>query len=209
MTDGYKSVDELEQYADQYPDHKAIVKWIEDGVAYYIVHVQMFESAEEREKAEAYSREMFGNLFEMLGEMTGGHFNPDQIRLPDDYYNGYVRFKEMPLSGSKFLDYVPVHGGITYGQRSPDGSYVYGFDTNHAGDANHPDIQSTEWLENECRTMSRGIMAAVRYEQQYIAAKDEDGKKAVLIAFLKYMSEEFGAKGVGTGALLNILSGDL
>lgn len=207
--DGYKNIEELEQYENEYPDNKAIARWVEDGVAYYIVHIQMFNSAEERAESEAFAYKMFGELIDTLEKISGGAFNRDSIRLPNDYYNGYVRFREMPLSGSKFMAYVPVHGGITYGKRGYDGSYIYGFDTNHAGDTKHPDIQSTEWLENECRKMGRSIMASVKFENEYLNAKNENEKKAVLAAYFKYMEEEFGSSEIGTEALLNILSGDL
>lgn len=51
---------------------------------------------------------------------------------------GYARFASRPVKEPGYkgiLVYVPVHGGITYAQEAPNGSFVYGFDCGHASDS--------------------------------------------------------------------------
>ena len=111
------------------------------------------------------------------------------------------------VSGSRFLDFVPVHGGITYGDRREDGSYIYGFDTNHAHDSTNPDIRNTDWLKEQTARMGFGIQAAARYEQAYMACKTAEERRTVVNNYFEYMQEEYGGDAVvGIGAILTMLT---
>ena len=198
---GYKDLQELEQYKDEYPDNQACMTWIENGVAHYIVSRQMFETAEERDASMEMAKEMLGGLMESVEALTG----KPMPSLPMDFYNGYVRFKEMPLSGTDFHNFVPVHGGITYGNRSGDGSYIYGFDTNHANDATNPNIKSTDWLKQQCENMSFGIQAAAKYEQEYMKASCSQERIQAIQKYIDYIRQECDGAEIGIGGLLTLL----
>lgn len=127
---------------------------------------------------------------------------------------GYVRFPKRPVQaeGHKgLLTYVPVHGGITWAEDSPDGSMVYGFDCGHASDHlldRNPEQYAADfeermkkfdqtkdpkwlmprvkprtfrWLKQQCYIMAAGIRAAARYEQAYIEAGDDRQARANVI----------------------------
>lgn len=182
----YESEEELAQYSEEYPDKDSLKTWIKDGVACYIVHNEIIPMKDR----EAYR--------EMLKWISF------------DFYNGYCRFKKMPLSGGRFQDYIPVHGGITFGSRASDGSYVYGFDTNHYSDSINPDIKSTGWLTAQCETLACGLWVASEYEGQYLKAKSQEEKAIVIDNYRTYMREEFDSDGdLGFGGMINFLGGDL
>lgn len=77
-----------------------------------------------------------------------------------DHYCGYCTFPQRPVREqgySGFLEYVPVHGGITYTSQELDGKMTYGFDCAHSGDDKNPDCQDEKWLSAEAERMAEAI----------------------------------------------------
>lgn len=72
------------------------------------------------------------------------------------YYCGYCT---LPFNKSThdIEDKVYVHGGITFKQRNPDGTWTFGFDCAHYGDEHHPELQDENWLKEECENMARQL----------------------------------------------------
>lgn len=129
-----------------FPENKAEQVWEEDGLKFSIVRVDAGLPPELMET-----------------------FKDSQIRM--HHYNGYVRFPSRPFREKKYdgiVAYVPVHGGITLAEEDADGSMVYGFDTNHAGDKEREDdLDNQVWLIHECRKMGEAIRILRRYERRY------------------------------------------
>lgn len=162
-------------------------------------------------------------------------------RHPDfKHWRGYVRFPNRPLKEPGYrgiVTYVPVHGGVTWAEDSPDGSFVYGFDCNHAWDRKDGTLQghaermrkfirtrnladpegtpirrTRKWLTAQCESMAAGIRVAVRFEDAYIAAAGDSQQRALILdQYRAYLRTE----GLGTvaqepvGVMLNLLSGQL
>lgn len=136
---------------------------------------------------------------------------------------GYVRFPVRPVKETRYggiLQYVPVHGGITYAEDSPDGSMVYGFDCGHAQDRRwlsseefkrrlkrfkrgktrrgrthmllgEPIRRTRRWLWQQCETMAGSILVAAQFEDAYLASEGDQYKRAaVLDKFHEYLSRE-------------------
>jgi len=77
------------------------------------------------------------------------------------YHCGYVTFLHCPAPYEGYggvLEEVDVHGGITYAEKKPDGSYTYGFDCAHWNDENRPLLQDIDWLTQECERMAAQII---------------------------------------------------
>lgn len=211
----FKDLSELDKYADEYPDKDACKVWIEDGVAMYLVHRDIYEGMSPDERAQA--RKMGEDFSKVLQEIIDGSRIGDWwkgddflklMRPREQFYNGYVRFKEIPLINTKLQDFVPVHRGISYAEGFADGSYVYGFDTNHVGDGSNPDISSTEWLMNECRKLAKGLIVAGRFESDFCNAEPHN-RIHIVQKYVDYMNEEFDMEDLGFGAMMRLLSGDL
>ena len=132
---------------------------------------------------------------------------------------GYVRFPKRPVREQGYegiLDYVPVHGGITYAEEDEDGSMVYGFDCAHAGDREGEEnwrlVSDPEWVKAEAERMALGIEVAAKYEERYLLAGANEDKAAVIDEY----HAELEAAGVdrrpayqSMGMMLNLLSGQL
>jgi len=198
---GYSDLKELDQYADEFPDERALTVWIENGVAMYIVVNQMFRSAKERDESERRIKESgLGEAMALISEVTGREVPPMPLR----WYNGYCRFKEVPLFGTAILQYVPVYGGVSCHKRSnTDGSYVYGFDTNHIDRT--PEMNTTEWLKNECGKMAFAITSAIPYEQEYLKASSRTEKRRIIDNYLSFVCKECDAAEPGMGAILHMM----
>ena len=97
-------------------------------------------------------------------------------------FNGYVRFPKLPVVAPGIhgiVDYVPVHGGITFCQEWWDGSATYGFDTAHAISEKMTEIiNDVSWMMAETESMARSIQIAARFEPYYLRADDDNGRKA-------------------------------
>lgn len=124
-------------------------------------------------------------------------------------WNGYARFHKLPgiLPGiGGIYTYVPVHGGITFFQEWADGSVTYGFDTAHAHSGESP-IGDVDWMKLETESMARSIRIAARFERFYLAAGDDNQKKArVLDRMGKFLPLEIRGN---IGTMLNLLTGEL
>lgn len=87
------------------------------------------------------------------------------------FLNGYcvVPAADMPpqylVEGHYGLPYMEVpcdvHGGLTYGER--EGDYVvFGFDTNHLGDENRPQLLDSAFIMAEAKRMRAQIMEVAK-----------------------------------------------
>ena len=130
------------------------------------------------------------------------------------HYCGYCRFAERPVKEqeySGFLDYVPVHGGITYAVQD-EGGMVYGFDCAHHLDAGDPKCSDKVWLRAECEKMAAGIRAAAIFEDRYLSAMTNEAKAKIIDEYHEHMERECEARfdlRDNFGAMLNLLSGSL
>src|SRR6266508_266130 len=62
------------------------------------------------------------------------------VPSPSQSQCGYVDFSTPPIPARStlgLLTYLPVHGGITFNARGPEGQMVYGFDCGHCHDLKH------------------------------------------------------------------------
>ena len=128
------------------------------------------------------------------------------------HYCGYCRFPRRPLIEQGYhgiATYAPVHGGITYAEEDKDGSIVYGFDCAHSGDDEDPQTRDLVWLMAECERMAVAITLACDYEKDYLCARDNKQKAAVLDNYHRACKD----KGIrfelrdNLGAMINVLLG--
>jgi hypothetical protein len=127
------------------------------------------------------------------------------------WYCGYVRFAKKPVKEETYsglLTYVPVHGGITYGQPEIDGSFVYGFDCNHLGDKHNSKLRDSKWLKEEVEKLRRGVIVVSKWEEFYLIAKNEEMKLEVIQAMLDDLEEELIISN-NMGVMINLLCGRL
>lgn len=131
-----------------------------------------------------------------------------------NHYCGYCRFEERPTIEQEYsgiLNYVPVHGGLTYARQEEDGTMVYGFDCAHAGDELKPELMDISWLKEECRRMALGIQIATKYEEKYLTSKSDEGKAETLDAYHNEL-ETHGIQFVlqdNFGAMIHVMFGGL
>ena len=165
-----------------YPENKAVEVWKdESGVQYSVVRCEHSDIS-------------------LRYDLRGGH------------YCGYCRFVERPLvePGDKGIaTYVPVHWGITWAQGDEDGM-VYGFDCNHHGDSENPQVEDIEWVKAECERMARGILLAAEYEEEYLTSEG-DARGEVLDRYIAQCREEnMDLKfNENFGVMINLLAGEL
>ena len=132
------------------------------------------------------------------------------------HYYGYCRFPKPLLQEPGyhgFVNYVPVHGGITLTTHNPDGSVTYGFDCAHSGDSENPLCHDLIWLRTETEKMAQCLaLAADGYERDYLAATDTESKCAVVDAYHQRLRDEQVADFELTdnfGAMMNVLFGQV
>lgn len=126
-------------------------------------------------------------------------------------FNGYVQFPKLPVVAPGYkgiLDYVQVHGGITYFQDWWDGSVTYGFDTAHTQSMEMFEIvNDLDWMMQETEAMARGIMIAARFEPYYLRANDDNQKKARVLDRMSHFTQIDPSSNVAV--MINLLSGHL
>ena len=129
------------------------------------------------------------------------------------HYCGYCTFPHRPVREhgyNGFMEYVPVHGHITYAAVEQTGT-TYGFDCAHAGDDEDPNCQDEQWVKVECERMAEAIKLAVVYEPAYLEAGTNEEKAAIIDAYHEQLREH-GIEFCLTdnfGALINVLGGYL
>lgn len=129
-------------------------------------------------------------------------------------FNGYCRFKRKPVHEEGYngiLNYVQVHGGITFCEHKL-GVSVYGFDTAHLGDEDNPLCRNIEWLEYQCLVMARGIQIAAQFEQDYLRFKERYQRAQIIDAYHtkvnRLIQTPFQIQN-NFGAMINLLFGKL
>jgi len=141
------------------------------------------------------------------------------VLQPGGYYCGYVRFPKRPVLERGYegiLTYVPVHGGITYAEQSPDGSMVYGFDCSHVDDWTIHSPKGKFWtireVKEEAEKMAIGIKVVAKYELEYLTASTEEERAKVIDRYHRELREKYGIMfnlRDNFGAMLNVLAGTL
>lgn len=121
------------------------------------------------------------------------------------HYCGYVRFAANPFARGgpveAFLDYVPVHGGITYHNGN-----VFGYDCGHCDDKSNPDLRDIEWLTKHTEAFADALIAAKPVELRYRRLRTNKSKATLLDEY----RDKYGASvEMGFGAILRGLSGQL
>lgn len=99
----------------------------------------------------------------------------ETMSLKPGWYCGYVRFKHDP---EVLAEEVEVHGGVTYYERDPDGSVVYGFDCAHYMDFDDPNKKDLNWLKAEVERMRISILGW-RVWQDFCLEEGRDPKAMI------------------------------
>lgn len=136
------------------------------------------------------------------------------VWVDQHHYCGYARFPSRPVLVEGYygiLNYIPVHGGITYANEANDSSIVYGFDCAHVYDENNVNLKDINWLKTECQKMVGAILCASRFEEEFILAKDNTEKATVLDAFHKETTEHGFEFDISNNfeAMIHLLGGQL
>jgi hypothetical protein len=80
------------------------------------------------------------------------------------HYCGYVRLGG-PVADEK-LDWLTVHGGITYEKRDADGTAVYGFDCAHVGDERDDAYYDVEgWLTQHVMELATQLQMVAEIDE--------------------------------------------
>lgn len=148
-------------------------------------------------------------------DMTFYLVPPKDYSVGVPHYCGYIRFQERPVIEPGYhgmLNYVPVHGGITYAEEDKeDGSMVYGFDCGHLDDEGRRELKDEEWLGEECYRMGQAIRIAAIYESRYLSDESNEVRAKVIEEY----HSELEQRGINFnlqdnfGAMINVLRGKL
>lgn len=171
----------------------AVAKGTIDGHPYYIVKGRMWDN---EELARAKEQKQPADIIKILQRIS------DEVG-----YNGYILFKKRPVREKGYkgiLDYVPVHGGITYADEDNNG-IVYGFDTAHAGQEGLP-VRDMKWTRKQIRVMYAGILRAKKVEAKYLKALTNKGKTPHIVYVF---GRKRSLKDLGFGAMINLMSNEL
>lgn len=136
--------------------------------------------------------------------------------IQESWHCGYCTFPKRPVVEKSywgFLVYVPVHGGITFAEANGR-KMTYGFDCNHGGDEVRPELQSVQWLKDECRRMATAIKIAAKHEPAYLRAVKSKRQKRIATVIDGYHKQlrELGMESASmnsVGAAINIITGNL
>lgn len=145
-----------------------------------------------------------------VGEIEGYEYFV--VRSPcrsEEALNGYVVFPVRPVRERGYggiLNYVPVHGGITYAEED-DRGMVYGFDTLHC-DSDKKPRTDPRWIKAQCQIMLAGVLKAAEVEAKYLRCISNRGKAKHAQA-VQDVVPEGGREDLGFGAMINLLSGEL
>lgn len=151
----------------------------------------------------------------MTEERTINEVHLAVLEFREGRYNGYRFFFERPTIEQGYrgiLNYVPVHGGITYAKPVKEGGFIYGFDCQHCDDDENLDCYDIEWAFKETEFMYRAISIASCFEKRYLMAKDNKKKAEIIDGYhaevKKKLSRSFELEN-NFGAMLGLLCGDL
>lgn len=158
------------------------------GVEYWITHNGLYgEYMQTNEYANIKDQRVRGELRKMALAM-----------------NGYVAFPKRGFSLHDVLvDFIPVHGGITYRTKDQTAT-VYGFDTLHFNSDNLP-IHEPAWIKWQCHVLYEGVLLAKKLGPAYRRATTIE-KKAAILQELKNLVPE---SEINTGAIIRMMCGDL
>ncbi len=169
------------------------------GIEYWIVDNPTNESIRNMRRREA------------SGDLPKGFCDSmSTLMAMEGAFNGYVAFpkRRAPLKARTFddlgiLDYIPVHGGVTYAVKDAT-ACVYGFDTCHINSDSVPRTEKP-WIAWQCRVLYEGILKAAKIEKQYLRAQTNGVRAEILQPLVDMIPEEE----MGIGALLHIIGGKL
>lgn len=191
---------------------------IADGVEYWIVEnsfgKELREAAELLEKHEGEGEDEIRDMVDSAAEEMG---LSSMVLRPSAFLrsligalNGYVVFPRrhapvrMGPRATGILEYVPVHGGITYAVKDSLGC-VFGFDTAHHDSPGLP-THDKKFIQWQCRLMYEGLVIAGKIEDDYARAKGNNRRRADIVQPLLDLVPE---QGYSLGVMLNILGGEL
>lgn len=131
-----------------------------------------------------------------------------------EQFNGYCRFKRKPVYERGYdgiLNYVPVHGGITFALHQ-FGVSTYGFDTAHAGDDENPLCKNIEWVEHQALVMAESVRIAALYERDYLKFNDRYARAEVIDRYHRHVRRAIGQPFElmnNFGAMINAITGKI
>jgi hypothetical protein len=125
---------------------------------------------------------------------------------PFEGLNGYVVFPKrltIETGYNGLLEYIPVHGGITFAHEYEDGM-VYGFDTAHCDSEEKP-RDNVEWIKGQIAIMTKGVKLAAELEPKYLLARTNEEKQPICQQIIELNPDDWKNFGV----MINLLSGEL
>jgi len=158
---------------DHYPESEAVHGWNYRGTECTIVKCVWFEER-----------------FEMLKARGIDQLVPFMVKdLKAKFGNlqGYARFPKRPLHEKTFhgiVTYVPAPGGITFAHQYADGSFVYGYDTDHI-EQHGLRYKEVNWHVAQVERMVDALIIAKRLERAYRLAGTQGAKITVLNEFVR------------------------
>lgn len=122
---------------------------------------------------------------------------------------GYIYFPKRPLKEPGYegiVNYVSVHGGVTYAREEKDGSFCYGFDTSHSDSEKFP-VKDVNWIKEQLTGMKHSLEKAKELEDAYLLAEGDNEKR------VKICQEVFDAgnkeQAFGLGVSIKLMTGKL
>lgn len=186
-------------------EKRACNVWVKSGVIYSIIKVEMPEWDRLPSGAKKLLQKNWFCGYARFREC------PWLVPAPRTHDISFDKLKEMDFE-SRFANYIPVHGGITF-ERAELGGYTIGFDCNHLHDETREYLRDKEWLLNQIHSMRRAIDVAIneRFEQEYFLNPSKESREDVLQRFETRLEEEGIEQDYSTNfsAMINILFGSL
>lgn len=138
--------------------------------------------------------------------------NRSVVKQSSGHYCGYCRLpKIVAESGYRgFLNYVPVHGGITYAKTSKfTDQMIYGFDCAHIGDETNLWWHDARAVLEEAQKMSIAIKIATAFEPFYLFTESNRVRAFVIDLYHRVLHRfwniEFSVQD-NFGTMINLLS---
>jgi hypothetical protein len=129
-----------------------------------------------------------------------------------DALNGYVAFPKrrgpkLPTHYQGLVQYIPVHGGITYAVKDSFAT-VFGFDTAHWKSEDQPRTDP-EWIRYQCHVLHHGLRMAEELWPKFRKA-NRDGKIAIAQTLFEECDPAQSGRvsdRLGFTALINLMCG--
>jgi hypothetical protein len=128
--------------------------------------------------------------------------------LDPDALNGYVAFPKrraprIPGNHENLVQYIPVHGGVTYARKDSYAA-VWGFDTMHHGSEQQPRTDR-DWIRGQCLILFYGLRLGAKLWPEFRRAPR--ARRVELAQGMFDLLPGGDARDLGFTALLNLLTG--